>query len=338
MATSALPETYKRIVPANRETNTPDQIKELPLPKPGKNQILVQVEFAPINPSDIANLLGGYKNPQNPHLSTNEVLGGEGSGVVVAVGEELKVPHQVGEKVHIIGQGTWSQYHLTNSEMASKVQEGLALEQAACHIVNPGTVHYMAELSIKGGHKAAIHSVGSSALGRMLIRYLKLKGVKSISIVRNDDFIEELKQDGADYVLNSQSPDFEKNLKEIAEKEHATIAFDAIAGDYPNILLRNMPPGSIVYVYGGLSGKRAVTVELGELFFKKSVTGLYVTHHLMDIAKEGRTVEVFKELTSNLDSIFKSNIEKVFPLEHYKEALAYYKDNSSKGKILLKPN
>ncbi|RYE37867.1 MAG: hypothetical protein EOP48_27990, partial [Sphingobacteriales bacterium] len=140
----------------------PPKVDSLPLPKPGDNQILVKVAYAPINPSDIASMYGGY-------VKKDILIGLEGAGTVVALGENLKVPFTVGQKVHLRGPGTMAQYILVDSFSAWPVQGDLSLENASAHIVNPGTAVYMATLAAKGGHKAAIHTAGSSALGRMIL-------------------------------------------------------------------------------------------------------------------------------------------------------------------------
>ena len=329
MESTSLPETYQALVTTS--PGQPPKVDTLPLPKPGENQILVKVAFAPINPSDIASMYGGYVQKLN-------IIGLEGSGTVVALGQNLKVPFTVGQKVHLRGPGTMGQYILVDCFSAWPVQGDLSLENAAAHIVNPGTAVYMATLAQQGGHKAAIHTAGSSALGRMLIRYFKEKGIKLINIVRRDDFTQELKDEGADYVLNSTAPDFEAQLKEIAEKEQATIAFDAIAGDFTNKVITAQPAGSICYVYGGLGGRAVNSISIMELFKGKKITGLYLTNYVTEQAKTGKIQEFFKEVHSRLGTTFKTSVQKVFKLEEIHEALAYYKENSSKGKILLQPN
>ena len=332
MNSNSLPETYKAIIKV-KPGETP-KIDTLPLPKPGNNQILVKVAFAPINPADILSLTGQYGSQSQDF----NLVGLEGSGTVVALGENLKIPYTVGQKVHLRGPGTYGQYILVETTAAWPVQGSLSLEQAAPHIVNPGTVVYMAVLAQRGGHKAAIHTVGSSALGRMLIRYFKEKGIKLINIVRKDEFIEELKAEGADYVLNSTAPDFESQLKEIAEKEQATIAFDAIAGDFTNKVITAQPAGSICYIYGGLSGRDVKNLSIMELFKGKRITAFSLTMHIEELAKSGKILEFFNEIHTRLDTTFKSNVHKVFKLDEVVEALAYYEKNSSKGKILLQPN
>jgi len=323
----SLPETQRVI---QGDQNGEPIFKDVPLPKPSQNEVIVKVEFAPVNPTDLIRLKGFYGD--------NKIIGSEGSGVVVAVGENLKVPHKIGDKVHIIGPGTYAQYIVVKSESVFPILvKDLSLEEAASHFVNPATVHYMSYLAEKGGHKAAIHTAGSSALGRMFIRYFKLKGIKTINIVRRDDYTEELLKEGADYVLNSKAPDFEEKFKEIATKENATIAFDAIAGDFTNKVVKAQPPRSTVYIYGLLGGNEIKNISIPDLFQRKTIATVYLPDYLED-SNEQQLQNIFKETHGLLNTVFKSNVIKVFPLDQIKEALAYYQENSSKGKILLKPN
>jgi len=332
METTSLPETYKAL--QSQGPNTSPAIDSVPLSKPGFNQVVVKIEYAALNPSDIYALHGAYRPTQG-----KASVGNEGSGTIVAVGENLLVPHKVGDRVHVSGPGTYSQYLVTKSESCFPIQGDLSFEQAASHMVNPGTVYYMGVLAERGGHKAAIHNAGSSALGRMLIRYFKQKGIKTINVVRRDDFNEELTKEGADYILNSQAPDFEAKLKEIAEKEQATIAFDAISGEFTGKLVRAQPPGSTCYVYGALSGDREIKgVGIMDLFQQKNITGLYLTNYITEVVKKGEAGKFFHEVHGLLGTVFRSEVQKVFSLDDFQEALAYYKDNSSKGKILFKPN
>ncbi len=200
MESTSLPETYKALIVA--KPGEQPRVESRPLPKPGNNQILVKIAYAALNPSDIMMMHSSSLS------SKSDLVGIEGSGTVVALGENLKIPFTIGQKVHVGGPGTMGQYLLVDCFGAWPIQGDLPLENAAAHI-NPGTVLYMGNLAAEGGHKAAIHTAGSSALGRMFIRFCKEKGIKTINIVRRDDYIQELKDEGADYVLNSTAPDFE---------------------------------------------------------------------------------------------------------------------------------
>ncbi|RYZ81720.1 MAG: hypothetical protein EOP04_23445 [Proteobacteria bacterium] len=255
-------------------------------------------------------------------------VGLEGAGTVAAVGQDLKKAHKVGDRVHVHHIGGLREFVLIDSEEVRAVAEDLSLKEAACHIVNPATVAYMASLAVRGGHKAAINTAASSALGRMFIRYCKERGVKTINTVRQDKYIEELKKEGADYVLNSQAADFESKLKEIAEKEGATISFEAVGGDLTRKILGNQPEDSICYIYGGLEGEKIKDLGVGDFIFQgKTVTGFWLGKYLRKNWNEFG--EIQKELETHAKTIFKSHIQKVFKLTELEEALAYYKDNST---------
>ena len=330
----SLPTTYKILYGSSNPGGQP-RIEEIPLKQPSTNEVLIKMEFAPINPSDLGVMNGTRKyTDQVPHP-----VGLEGSGTVVAVGQNLKVQHKVGDRVHVGGYGTMGQYLLTESENVSRIlQSDLSFEEAASHYINPATVYYMGVLVQEGGHKAAIHTVGASSLGKMLIRYFKKKGVKLINIVRKEEQIEELKKEGADYVLNSQAADFDDKLKELAEKEKATISFDAICGEFTTRLIKIQPPSSTCYVYGGLSGAEVVGLSIFDLLQDKSVSGLIVFDYLEELKRKGELSKVYDEIHKDLPTVFKTNVTKVYSLDQIDEAVAFYQANANQGKVLIKPN
>lgn len=309
-------------------------VENLEVPTPGKNQILVRIHFAPINPSDLMNAKGLYPSGQQIPFTP----GFEGSGVVEAVGTDLLLPHKVGDRVSVIGQGTWGEYVLLESHYAVPILPENTLEEAASHFVNPCTVICMVEEEVlKGGHKAVIHTAGSSALGRMLIKYLKQAGVKSINIVRKDDYKQELLDIGADYVLNSSDPEFTENLKKISHEVNATLCFEAVGGDLFGKVLSAMPRGSHVLSYGALESPvlNGITVK-DVLFSQKTVRGFWLSSFFGTYSDQQKG-ELLRKSQLNLKTSLKSDVSKVFKYEQYADAVAYYNLHSSKGKILFSP-
>jgi len=332
MDSGSLPQTYKAL--AAKEDNLPRRLVELPLPKPGQNQILLRMAFVPINQTDLLCSQGFYRlSDKSPYG-----VGLEGSGVIVEIGEGTEGSYKVGDKVHVHSRGTHAQYLLVRPLEISPIKGDLSLDEAASHIINPGTVAYMVALAIRGGHKAVVSTAASSALGKMLIRALKEKSIKSINTVRQDKYIEELKKEGADYVLDSESADFEAQLKELAEKENATIAFDAINGDFTDKLARNLPSNSTIHVYGVLGGTKYGLTETKQLDDGKSVSGLIYTTYFEERRQKGELEQYYEEIHTPLSTIYKSEIHKIYSIDEILEAMEYYEKNSSKGKVLIKPN
>ena len=88
------------------------RIEQRPVPKPGRNEVLVKVAFAPINPSDLATRVGyyGFKKP------TSTVPGGEGSGEVVSAGPGFMASYFLGKRVACSG---WGILHLVDIQTIS---------------------------------------------------------------------------------------------------------------------------------------------------------------------------------------------------------------------------
>jgi NADPH2:quinone reductase len=333
---SNLPTTFKAVITPRNGTS--GSVKEIPLQKPGKNQVLIKVTYATINPADFGTLRGFYPVYPPPNSIPRNVESGvglEGCGVVVEVGENCLYEHKIGSRVSFFGLGGWGEYNLVNSECCVEVAANISDEESACG-ANPVTAICMHQLTVEGKHKAMIQNAASSALGRMCIRYFKTKGIKTINIVRKNEYIKELQDMGGDYVLNQEDDDFDSKLTELAAKESATIAFDCIGGEMSGRLLMAMPFKSELRILGAFS-MQPVQARLEDFIFEdKTIKGIWAAHWFKELGPEGvkKTLEEVKPL---LGSVLKSNVSKIFKLEEYLDALTYYKGNSGKGKILLKP-
>jgi len=329
--------TYKAVF--SKADGKGPYIKEVPLIMPQKNQVLIKVDCAPINPSDIGTISGlypVYPDTEALPLNTERRIGLEGAGTIVAVGDDLKVPHKEGDHVSFFQLGSWGEYVLANSEDVITMKKGLSFEQSASILVNPGTVILLHLIIQRDGHKALIHTAATSALGRMVIRYFKKHGIKVISIVRRDNAIQELKSEGSEYVLNQNDPDFESKLKEAARKLGATIAFDAISGEMTGKILRNMPPHSEIYVHGFLSQDIITGATFADFLLQdKAIKGLWITRYFRTLNPEEKQ-DLLSDCRQHLDGTLRTTISKTFNLEDFKSAIEYYEKNASQGKVLLK--
>ena len=92
------------------------RVEQRPVPKPGKDEILVKVAASPINPSDLAFLGGNYGFDKPPPV----VPGGEGSGTVVAVGPGAMGRYFLGKRVACLSNGQrdgiWAEYVVASAK------------------------------------------------------------------------------------------------------------------------------------------------------------------------------------------------------------------------------
>jgi NADPH:quinone reductase-like Zn-dependent oxidoreductase len=310
------------------------RVERRPVPQPGPNEVLVKVAATPINPSDLSFLEGfyGFKKP------TPIVPGFEGSGTVVAVGSGLMGRYLHGKRVACVsqerGDGVWAEYMVTTTSLAFPLDESVGFENGAMSVVNPLTAMAFLTLAKEGRHKVIVLTGAASALGQMVNRLCKRAGIKIINIVHREAQKELLKEQGAEIVLNSSDSHFSQHLRDVCQQHQSRIAFDAVAGPLTNQLLKAMPSGSKVIVYGGLS-YQPVQAEPGQLIFEgKSIEGFWLTKWFSD-KNFLQNLANWQRAQKLMMTDLKSEIRKQYPLHDAINAIKEYQSQMTGGKILL---
>ncbi len=312
----------------------PLRVVQKPVPPLGDTDVLVRMAAAPINPSDLMFLQGRY----GLRKPLPVVPGFEGSGTVVAVGRAWWLRPYLGQRVACgtpdDGDGTWAAYLRTPAMRCIPLQAQVSLVQGASLIVNPLTAWALVEQARIGKHHAAIQTAAASSLGLMIVRLAHRFQIPLINIVRREAQMATLRNEGATYILNSSDPTFGEQLKTLCESLHATIAFDAVGGDLTQQLLRAMPDGSRVLVYGGLAGKPAEAGVLELIFRKQRVEGFWLADWFrrQSIPAMLRTSA---QVQQALKRDFRTTVQAAYPLAQVQRAIEHYTRQMSAGKVLL---
>ena len=288
------------------------KVEQRSVPALKRGQVLVRVEAAPCNPSDLLLLQGKYGSLKT--LPT--VPGWEGAGTVVASGGGPLAWWLMGKRVACGQQedrdGTWAQYVVANAAECIPLKRQLCMKQAASLIINPLTAMGLLETARRGGHRAAIQTAGASQLGRMLVAMASELNFPVINVVRREAQVELLKSMGAAHVLNSSDDDFVERLGAIAAELQATAAFEAIGGEMTGTLFNVLPEGSTVFVYGALSEAACDNIDPIELIFHgKTVTGFYLGVWL----RERGSLDVLRAASRAQQRIANSKLREPFDQE-----------------------
>lgn len=227
---------------------------EAPVPTPGPDDVLVRVEAAPINPSDLGLLFGGADmttaraggSAERPIVSADVpaeamqmmagridqslAVGNEGAGIVVEAGSSEAAQELVGRTVSIAAGEMYGQYRCVNAAACLVLPEGTKPAAGASCFVNPLTALGMIETMKLENHTALVHTAAASNLGQMLQKLCIADGIPLVNIVRRAEQEELLRELGATYVCNSSSPKFTDDLVEALAATGATLAFDATGG------------------------------------------------------------------------------------------------------------
>ena len=240
-------------------------VRPTDVPAPGDDQVVVRVEAAPINPSDLGMLFaagdvdaslaaGDGMYPavalpvsaavlaaQRARLGKAMPVGNEGGGVVVAAGPSPAAQALLGRVVGFLSGNAYAQYRTLHVSQCLPMADGTDPADAAAAFVNPLTALGMVETMRSEGHTALVHTVGASNLGLMLNRICVDDGVGLVNIVRRPQHVDLLRAEGAVHVVDSSSETFIDDLTGALRETGATIAFDAIGGgDLAGTLLSRM--------------------------------------------------------------------------------------------------
>lgn len=227
---------------------------ESPIPRLGDDDVLVRVEAAPINPSDLGLLFGPADmstakvsgTPERP-LVTAQIppglmkmvaarvdqpmpVGNEGAGVVVEAGGSPAAQALLGKVVALVGGAMYAEYRKAPAAQCLVLPAGTTPAQGASCFVNPLTVLGMVETMRMEGHRALVHTAAASNLGQMLNKLCQAEDIALVNIVRKPEQEALLRGLGARYVINSSSSGFLAELTDALAATDATLAFDAVGG------------------------------------------------------------------------------------------------------------
>jgi NADPH:quinone reductase len=227
---------------------------DVPVPVPRPGQVLIRVEAAPVNPSDLGLLFAGADmtaatvggSPDRPVVTTplsegalralaarvgrSLPVGNEGAGTVVAAGNSLEAQALLGRTVSVAGGAMYTQYRVSEASACLVLPEGTPARAGASSFVNPLTALGMIETMRQEGHSGLVHTAAASNLGQMLVKLCLEEEVPLVNIVRRSEQEELLRSIGAAHVCDSSASSFKRDLRDAVAATSATLAFDATGG------------------------------------------------------------------------------------------------------------
>ncbi len=305
--------------------------RERELPDLEPNQVLVEMKASPINPADI-NLVEG-KYGILPDLPA--VPGNEGIGIVLETGPSV-TKIEGGDKVIFPNQlGAWCNKRICESHHLIKIKNSFDINQGAMLAVNPPTAWRLLNdfIELKAGDWL-IQNAANSAVGRFIIQFAKIKGIKTINIVRRESLIQELKDLGADIVIVDREP-LSKVVKNETDNASIKLGINAVGGLSAKEIAKSLGGNGKMVTYGAMS-MQPVMIGNALLIFKNiSFYGFWISAWF-----KHTNPDKIKAMFDKITTIIQQHnitvpIEACYSLDQIHEAIEFARKSERNGKIML---
>src|ERR1700741_4182336 len=229
------------------------ELKTVPEPVLGQENVLVSEEASSINPSDFLLVRGIYGvRPALPFP-----VGAEGVGRVTQTGSKVDVALQ-GKRVLILPtleQGTWADQVVVRVRNLVPMSDEADPLQLSMIGINPVTAYLLLNryVSLMPGDWIG-QTAANSAMGQYIIALAKLAGVKTLNVVRRRDAAEKVSQSGGDRVV-VQGDNLHKDIEEALDGKKLSLVLDMVGGTPVGELDQSLRTGGSIVVYAMQSGQ-----------------------------------------------------------------------------------
>jgi len=303
------------------------EFRELPEPaSPGTGQVLVGVEYAPINFSDILVAQGLY--PLHPELPS--VIGNEGAGRVLEVGTGVNNV-RVGDRVTLpIGSFTWRERMVVNAEGMVALPADADPQQLAMLSINPPSAHLLLETYVQlQSDEWIVINAANSAISRWIVSFAKQRGVKTLGLVRRAEAMSAAREAGCELVLLDDDNAPKKMVKALGEKR-MQLALDAVSGEATGRLAKLLGSGGTLVSYAAQSFVAMVVSPFEVIFNDLTVRGFSLGNPAFSGQIPGAIMQAATMVASGEIAI---PVAAIYRLEEIGAAIAH---QARGGKVLLK--
>jgi NADPH:quinone reductase-like Zn-dependent oxidoreductase len=300
---------------------------------PGPGEVVFDVLAFPINPADISMCRGTYR--LRPSLPATP--GAECVGRVAATG--AGVPHvKPGDLVINLQRENWAQRRRVKGDDVVAIPASTDLLQAAMIRINPPTALLLLTdiVDLRPG-EWVIQNVANSAVGRIVIRLARARGLRTVNVVRRESLFAPLTALGGDACV-VDGPDLADTVKERTGGATIRLGLDAVSGRATARLSACLGEGGVVCNYGSMSGEDPVMARGPLVALGQSLVGFILGRGL---AK--RSLAEIRAIYADLGEqvrtgVLSAPVEQVYPIEEIRAAVAHAQQGERAGKILVAPN
>ncbi|MGB0631255.1 MAG: NADPH:quinone oxidoreductase family protein [Alphaproteobacteria bacterium] len=301
---------------------------ETDVPVPADNEVLVRVEAAALNFSDLLMIDGMYQiRPDRPFTPGQEI-----AGTVVAVGSDAGLS----EGTRVAGKVLWggfAEYAVMRADMAIPLPDGIgaATGVALPVVYTTAMVALLEDAGMQAGDTVLIHAA-AGGVGLAAVQIAKAHGAKVFAVAGGPEKCALVSEHGADVAIDYKSQDFAEIVMEQTGGDGADIILDSVGGDTTKNSLRCIAwQGQLLIV--GFSSGEIPRIAANRLLLRRAVArGIYWDHD-RDGEMVARCTDALVDMC--VDGLIAPVVNTDYGLEDLPRALGDMRAGGTVGKIVL---
>jgi NADPH2:quinone reductase len=307
------------------------QWEEVDVRDPGPGEVRVRNTAVGLNFIDTYHRSGLY--PMQLPLT----LGGEGAGVIEAVGRRVK-DLKVGDRVAYAGPlGSYSEVLLRPADRMVKIPSGIDDQTAAAMMLKGMTAWYLCRRTyrVKKGDTIVVHAA-AGGVGQILCQWAKYLGATVIGTVGSEEKVALAKKAGCKHVIVMSKEKLPERVKAITKGKGVPVVYDGVGKDTFMDSLDCLSPLGLMASFGNASGpvppvNIGILATKGSLFLTRPTLANYIAtrEELLTAARE--LFNVVKK------GVVKIKVNQTYPLREAAQAHKDLESRKTTGSTVLLP-
>lgn len=247
-------------------------VQEVPSPRPGPGQVLIDVKAASLNFPDVLMVQGLYQ--VKPALPFSP--GAELSGEIIELGDGVQGYLPGDRVIAIAGWGGFAEECVTDVDWLTPLPGGMDFETGAAFLFTYETaLHALRDAGRLAAGETALVLGAAGGVGLAAVETGKAMGARVIAAASSAEKLALCRERGADATINYASENLRERIRDLTDGSGVDVVFDPVGGPYTETALRATAWGGRLLVIGFASGDiPKIPVNLA-LLRERSIVGVY---------------------------------------------------------------